>query len=260
MCKELIRLTALAPVLSVVLAGTALAADPNLVAWYRFDGDASDSSGNGLHGKEMGDPTYEAGVLGQAIHLDGDGDYVDCGNSPQFDITNFITFTYWIKVFKFDKPWNTVLSKGDNSWRSSRARRNNFIEAAVTGTTGDFTYGVTPVDDGQWHHVGFVYDGQRTCLYVDGEVDASEPSSGQINVSSYPLWIGENSQFPGSCWNGLIDDVQIYNRALSQEEVQIIMQGGAGEYPQAWGQYRAAYYDRRYRTSWATTPVRYLLS
>ncbi|TKJ35764.1 MAG: hypothetical protein CEE38_14250 [Planctomycetes bacterium B3_Pla] len=207
--------------------------DPNLVAWYRFDGDASDISGNNLHGTEMGNPTYEAGVFGQAISLDGDGDYVDCGLAPEFDITDFITFTYWIKVVEFDKGWNTVLSKGDDSWRSSRAARNNFMEAAVTGTTGDYTYGVTPVDDRQWHHVGFVYDGKRNYLYLDGELDASEPSTGQINVSSHPLWIGENSQFQGGCWNGLIDDVQIYNRALSQEEVQIIMQRSSGEYPRA---------------------------
>jgi hypothetical protein len=64
-------------------------------------------------------------------------------------------------------------------------------------------------------------------------VDASEPSTGQIDVSSYPLWIGENSQFPGSCWNGLIDDVRIFNRALSHEEIQAIMLSSGGAYPNA---------------------------
>lgn len=233
MSKKLIYLISFVSVLCLFQTRIANADDPSLVAWYRFDGDASDSSGNELHGTEMGNPTYEAGVFGLAIRLDGDGDYVDCGFAPEFDITDFITFTYWIKVVEFDKGWNTVLSKGDDSWRSSRAGRNNFMEAAVTGTTGDYTYGVTPVDDDQWHHIGWVYDGTMNYLYVDGEVDATEESTGQINVSSYPLWIGENSQFPGGCWNGLIDDVQIYNRALSQEEVQIIMQSNAGEYPQA---------------------------
>ena len=237
MCRKLICLATLVFVLSMVLAGIAAAADPGLVAWYRFDGDATDSSGNNLHGTEMGNPTYEAGVFGQAISLDGDGDYVDCGLAPEFDITDEITFTYWIKVFAFDKGWDTVLSKGDDSWRSSRAGFNNFMEAAVNGTTGGYTYGVTPVDDDQWHHVGFVYDGTMNYLYVDGEVDASEPSTGQIDVSSYPLCIGANSQHLGegwsSCWNGLIDDVQIYNRALSQEQVQIIMQRSPDEYLQA---------------------------
>jgi len=235
MCKKLVYLFSFVLVTSLLLTSVAEGADPSLVAWYRFDGDAFDSSGNELHGTEIGNPTYEAGVFGQAISLDGDGDYVDCGLAPEFDITDFITFTYWIKVVEFDKEWNTVLSRGDDSWRSSRAGLNNFMEAAVGGTTGNYTYGITPVDDEQWHHVAWVYDGTMNYLYVDGEVDATEENSGQITVSSYPLWIGDNSQATGRFWTGLIDDVQIYNRALSQEEVQRVMQASAGAFPQASG-------------------------
>jgi len=222
---------ALVVVIGLFAASVAQGADPSLVAWYRFDGDASDSSGNNLHGTEMGDPTYTTGVFGQAIDMDGDGDYIDCGLDPKFDITDQITFTYWIQVRAFDKQWNTVLSRGDDSWRSSRADLNSFMEAAVGGTTGNYTYGVTPVDDGQWHHVGWVYDGTMNYLYVDGEVDATEENSGQITVSSYPLYIGDNSQATGRYWNGLIDDVMIFNRGLSQEEIQQIMQTSAGAYP-----------------------------
>jgi hypothetical protein len=233
MCKKLTCLAILSFVLSIVLAGIATAADPSLVAWYRFDGDVTDSSGNDLHGTEMGNPTYETGVFGQAISLDGDGDYVDCGLDPKFDITDFITFTYWIKVVALDKEWNTVLSRGDDSWRSSRADFNNFMEAAVGGTSGNYLYGVTPVDDGQWHHIAAVYDGTTFYLYADGELDASEPSTGQITASSYPLYIGDNSQATGRFWNGLIDDVMIFNRALSQEEIQDIMLSSAGSFPVA---------------------------
>ena len=217
-------------VLGLILVSTAGAADPSLVAWYRFDGDASDSSGNNLHGTEMGNPTYDAGVFGQAINLDGDGDYVDCGDPVEFDITDFITFTFWIKVNAFDRGWNTVLSRGDDSWRSSRAGTNNFMEAAVGGTSGNYTYGVTPVDDGEWHHVGWVYDGTMNYLYLDGEIDATEENSGQITVSTYPLYIGDNSQATGRFWNGLIDDVMIYNRALTQEEIQDVMLSSAGAF------------------------------
>jgi len=217
MCRRLIHLAAFGFVLSLVLTSAAQGADPSLVA----------------HGTEIGDPTYTTGVFGQAIDLDGDGDYVDCGDPPEFDITDQITFTYWIQVRAFDRDWNTVLSRGDDSWRSSRAGTNNFMEAAVGGTTGNYTYGVTPVDDGQWHHVAWVYDGAMNYLYVDGEVDATEESTGQITVSSYPLYIGDNSQATGRFWNGLIDDLMIFNTALSQEEIQDIMQSSGGSYPYA---------------------------
>jgi hypothetical protein len=235
MFNRLIYFISLILVTSLIMSSSALCADPSLVAWYRFDGNADDSSGNNIHGTEMGNPTYEPGVFGQAISLDGDGDYVDCGLHPKLDITEFITFTYWIKVVEFDKEWNTVISRGDDSWRSSRAGMNNFMEAAVGGTTGNYTYGVTPVDDGEWHHVGWVYDGTMNYLYVDGEIDATEESTGEITVSSYPLYIGDNSQATGRFWTGLIDDVIIFNRPLTQNEIQKIMLSSLGDFPQASG-------------------------
>jgi hypothetical protein len=235
MSKKLIYLSSFVFVLCLVFTSIAECADPGLVAWYRFDGNALDSSGNEIHGTEVGNPTYEPGVFGLAISLDGDGDYVDCGFAPELDITEFLTFTYWIKVVEFDKEWNTVLARGDDSWRSSRAGLNPFMEAAVGGTAGNYTYGVTPVDDGEWHHVGWVYDGTMNYLYVDGEIDATEENSGQITVSSYPLFIGTNSQHVDRTWTGLIDDVMIYNRPLTQAEIQVVMLSSAGDYPKAAG-------------------------
>jgi hypothetical protein len=227
-CGSIVRLVF---VVGIVLAGVAQSADPSLVAWYRFDGDASDSSGNGLHGSEVGDPTYVEGVFGQALDLDGDGDYIDCGNPPEFDIREVITFMYWIHVRSFDADWNTVIAKGDNSWRSSRAGTNNYMEAAVSGTSGNYLYSTTPVDDGQWHHIAAVYDGATFSIYVDGEPDGSEASTGQIASSTYSVYIGENSQATGRHWNGLIDDLMIFNSVLTQEEIRRIMQSSAGAYP-----------------------------
>jgi len=207
------------------LAGhRAIPVDPgtdNLVARYEFENNVDDSSGNGLHGTVVGDPEFVEGPpgFGMALDFDGDGDYVDCGNPPEFTTTEQISFAYWIKVRVFDADWNTVIAKGDDSWRSSRAGTNNFMEAAVGGTSGNYIYGVTPVDDEQWHHVGAVYDGATFKIYVDGDLDASEESTGQIAVSSYNVYIGENSQATGRFWNGLIDDVVIYNRALTAGEV-----------------------------------------
>ncbi len=236
MCKKLSVLASFVLVLCLVFTSIAECADdPGLVAWYRFDGDALDSSGNDLHGTEMGGPTYEPGVFGQAISLDGTDDYVDCGSDPEFDIIDQISFTYWIKVVAFDRQWNTVFSRGDDSWRSSRAGMNNFMECGMRGTSGDYLFGVTPVDDGQWHHIAASYDGTTFYVYTDGELDASEPSTGQITLSAYPLYIGNNSQNTDRFWNGLIDDLMIFNRALSQDEIQIIMQSSAGDYPQAAG-------------------------
>jgi hypothetical protein len=139
MFKRLIYLISFVLVTSLILSSAAECADPGLVAWYRFDGNADDSSGNDLHGTEMGGPTYEAGVFGQAMSFDGNDDYVDCGSDPKFDIIDQISFSYWIKVVEFDRQWNTVFSRGDDSWRSSRAGLNNYMECGMRGTSGGTT-------------------------------------------------------------------------------------------------------------------------
>ena len=195
-----------------------------LVAYYNFENDANDSSGNNIHGTLVGDAGFAEGPAGygMALNLDGDGDYVDCGLDPNLDITEQITFTYWMKAVALDKGWNTILSRGDDSWRSSRAGTENSMEAAVGGTSGNYLLGTTPVDDGQWHHVGAVYNGETFSLYVDGELDEIEESTGLITVSSYPLYIGNNSQNTDRDWTGLIDEVTIYNRALSDLEVMYL--------------------------------------
>ena len=67
---------------------------------------------------------------------------------------------------------------------------------------------------GSWTHLALTYDGSRCGLYVNGALAASQPVSGAIQSSSNPLWIGGNSPY-GEYFNGLIDDVRVYNRALT---------------------------------------------
>jgi beta-galactosidase len=75
------------------------------------------------------------------------------------------------------------------------------------------------VNDGQWHHVAGVYDGSKMYLIIDGEVDSSQSASGRINTNSQPVYIGNNAEMNARFWNGLIDDVRVYNYALGIEEV-----------------------------------------
>jgi hypothetical protein len=115
----------------------AVAADPaGLVAHYPFEGNAINASGFAPVGNGIlvGDPAYQAGISGQAIQLDGNGDYVQCGNGSLFNLTKQLTVAAWIKVNKFDKKYQTIISKGDNSWRLARAGDSGSIEFACNGT------------------------------------------------------------------------------------------------------------------------------
>jgi hypothetical protein len=206
----------------------------SLVAHYEFEGNPADTSGvqSATDGILVGNSTYEAGPSGQAIRFDGN-DCVNCGNRSSFNLTSQFTITVWIKVNKFEKEYQTIISKGDNSWRLARAGKSNSIEFACNGTaatkwngTGEVTWAVssiTNLNDGKWHHVAGVFDGSALCLYIDGLLEAAKAAAKSIDISNYDVCIGSNAQAPGRDWNGLIDDVRIYDYALSQAQIVSVM-------------------------------------
>jgi len=202
-----------------------------LVAWWKLDDSSgqnvTDSSGFAHNGKLIGDPSWVDGIADGALEFDGDGDYVDMGKDPAFDIENQITISVWIKVNAFDKDWQNIISKGDRAWRLQRNWNKNTLEFACSGLVvpgNDWgpIYGNINVNDGHWHHVAGVYDQQKIYLYIDGNLDSSTAASGTIRVNEEPVYIGANSQIPDRFYNGLIDDVRIYNYALNPEEISEI--------------------------------------
>lgn len=208
------------------------ALDTSLVGLWRFNDEAGttavDSSGNGNNGTLEGDPQWVAGKIEGALEFDGVGDYVNCGDNEVLDIQNQITLACWFKVDTFGRNWATLIAKGDSSYRLSRGESNYSIHFGFQGAVSSpysWFDGRKRVNDNQWHHAAGVYDGTEARIYIDGELDASQPGSGPMNVSGYPLYIGENAQAFGRYWNGFIDDVRIYNRALSQEELLVVMTG-----------------------------------
>ncbi|MCP4256497.1 MAG: LamG domain-containing protein, partial [Planctomycetes bacterium] len=243
MSKKLIYAISIVLTLGLVLTSTVEAVDPDLVGYWKFDETsgttAQDATGNGNDGTLNGDPQWTAGMLGGALEFDGDGDYVDIGDDPIFNFTDQITVACWIKVSQFTVGWQAIFTMGDDSWRLQRQTTTDTLCWActgVTGTPGDWwLHGDVNVNDGQWHHTVGVYDGSKYYLYVDGELDASKDTSGTMSTSSYPVMIGANAQQTGREFEGLIDDVRVYKRALMATEILGVMSGGGAEYPLASG-------------------------
>ncbi|MCP4259513.1 MAG: tetratricopeptide repeat protein [Planctomycetes bacterium] len=202
----------------------------SLVALWKLDETsgsiAKDSAGNN-NGTLIGDSQWQpsAGKLGGALEFDGDGDFVKIGAESDFDIADQISISAWIKVNRFDKEWQAVIAKGDSAWRLQRNQNEDSLEFACTGLKipsgapwGNL-FGKRSVNDGQWHHVVCIYDASKMYIIIDGEEDTSQSASGRINMNSEPVYIGENSENTGRYWNGLIDDVRIYNYALRKDDV-----------------------------------------
>jgi hypothetical protein len=243
MCRKLIYSCSFVLVLGLILTSVAKAVDPDLIGYWKFDETsgttAQDATSNGNDGTLNGDPQWAGGMLGGALEFDGDGDYVDIGDDPIFKITDQITVACWIKVSQFTVDWQAIFTMGDDSWRLQRqTTTDNLCWACtgVTGTPGDWwLHGDVNVNDGEWHHTAGVYDGSKYYLYVDGELDASKDTSGTMSISSFPVFIGANAQQGGREFEGLIDDVRVYKRALMDTEILGVMSGGGAEYPLASG-------------------------
>jgi len=204
-----------------------------LVAWWKLDADkqgkAVDSSGHGLHGKLVGDAVFITDPeRGTVLSLDGNGDYVDCGSNPAFDIGGALTIAAWIKSKPSENSQGTLLAKGD-SWKLTGAL-NDTLAFSYGVQAGSWSAGMANGNmsgrDGQWHHVAGSYNGWETKLYIDGKLDNSQVGrKALIRPNKAPLLIGNNSETLGTFWNGFIDDVRIYSYALSPEEVEMLYEG-----------------------------------
>jgi hypothetical protein len=200
-----------------------------LLAYYAMDGDVTDGSGNGNDGVIMGDPGFVDGVAGQAIDLDGDGDYIDCGANPLFGMqeTNEMTVATWVTIRSVAHQWAAIVAKGEYSWRLGIANRDPIFHFGIAwGLLSDTTFfdGVTTVGYDEWHHVAAVFDSANMMIYLDGALDNSVPTTEKIGSCNANLLIGENPEAAGRYWDGLIDEVLIYDRALSAEEILFLAQ------------------------------------
>lgn len=198
-----------------------------LVAHWQLDessgSTAEDSAGNNdgvLHSDPQWRPSN--GRMNGALEFDGLDDYVDCGNNSVFDITDEITVAAWVNISRVNVDWQTIVAKGDSAWRLSTAEDEMRFHFAVTGgPPWNYVNGDTVVDADEWHHVCGTYDGMNMRLYVDGMEDSASPvaESNGVSVCEYNVFIGENEEQRGRYWDGLIDDVRIYNCPLTTAEV-----------------------------------------
>ncbi|MBM3237270.1 LamG domain-containing protein [Candidatus Poribacteria bacterium] len=206
--------------------------DNSLVLYLSFEenqGDKTkDQSETGTTGSLKNDVKWtKDGKYGNALSFAGANQYVEVPNVPQLDITKEITMEAWIYPIEV---------QGDSSLygRRNSANQGGYcmqwtagkIETWIhiggwQGTRGKQT--VTP-KTGMWHHVAGVYDGKKVIQYVNGELDIEFALSGAMNNVAEVFRVGQ-AQTSLTPMHGTIDEVTIYNRALTQKEIQEDMNG-----------------------------------
>ncbi|MFQ6039233.1 MAG: LamG domain-containing protein [Candidatus Poribacteria bacterium] len=241
-------------VISLMFVGLSSAKiDPrNIMGMWLFDegkGDAAkDSSENGNDGALMNKPKWVKGKLGGALEFDGVATYVDCGNEPSLDITKEITVMAWVQFDGLDYKnstgkLNTIAAKGypdalapHAGWWFSYDNRNNKQDFPYTcfgnkkggwaGGGNNFSGHPSTFKDGEWYHFAFTIAKSIAVLYIDGaQLGADKPLVNLVlSDTGRNLTIGS----AGTNWyfDGIIDEVAIFNVALSENDIGSIMTKG----------------------------------
>lgn len=208
-----------------------------LVSWWRAEGDVLDSMGN-APGALLGGAGFAEGRVGQAFNVNGDqGKLVQIPDAPVLNLTNTLTFEAWINVTAHSAN-DAVLVVGKDAPAGVRQYMiglvnvgSKWVFRAHLGLTSGFMVmdGTAAVLPGNWYHVALTYDGGQFRSFVNGALDASMNATGAIVTSTSPLLIGGFGTGPWN-FNGRVDEVSLYDRALGQSEIQAIMNaGGAGK-------------------------------
>ena len=199
-----------------------------LVAFYPFNGNAQDESGNDNHGTVSGSVLTKDrfGNPNSAYLFDGLDDYIDIGNDTSLALSENLTITAWIKPDQISVFWGTIIGReqfGDSYWFSIHSKIDNraftlYLENVIqynNNIDNFWNYNV-------WQHVAVTYDKSHVNFYVNGTLAEQIPSSGIIGLPNNNLYIGQ-AGLPKAKWaypfGGSIDDIRIYNLALTEAEV-----------------------------------------
>jgi hypothetical protein len=196
----------------------------NLAAYYPFNGNANDESGNGNNGF-----VYQAvltsdrfGNPGKAYYFDGINDYIQVQNNFSLNFQNSITINFWMQPAEFFEREAYPISHGnwENRWKISIT--NKKIRWTIKTTSGikDLDSESELVLD-SLYNVTAIYDGNDFEVYLNGELDAFSTFTGNILTTNIDLIFAQ--VLPGSSsynFKGILDDIRIYNYALSYPEVK----------------------------------------
>ena len=237
MCRRLISLAC-----SVVILGLVSNASAGLLAhWELDDGSgttALDSSGNGHAGTLLGDPQWVTGVIGSgALSLDGSDGLVEVGHDASFSLEAALTISTWVKLNDLSTYYFLVCKQPSGTARDNYPGNYEFRTESGTGdlqfghqeTEGEqytFYNSTTSITAGQWYHVAVVVtNGGLVEFYIDGMAAGSAPQTTNFGVlNEEPVRIGGRKD-GYSFFNGFLDDVYLYDQALSADQVQKHFEG-----------------------------------
>ncbi len=209
----------------------------DIVSWWPGEGDARDILGDGsTDGTLVGGVTFADGMVGQAFLFNGVDGRVEVPHNPNQNTGSQITIEAWVNPSSsgHGRPIaqkRSVSNVGGYTFETVHGPfgPDNALQFGIW-TGGTLTLLISPANvlaNGTWQHVAATYDGTAIKIYVNGVERASMSASGAIDAVTDPLVMGRNVVNPAFAWDGLIDEVSLYARALDPEEIQAIVDAGS---------------------------------
>jgi hypothetical protein len=202
---------------------------PRMVAEYRFDectwggnaGEVLDSSGNNLHGTIFGTPAPDTGKINNAgSFINGENMGISLPGSPTLKPQEGITISAWIKRIDVSNLGLQNIYHFGNWQQFLRLDQTSDIVFSLTGKGTLRASGV--VNNLDWNHVAATYDDNKMVIYVNGQEQASQNASGNIEYTGNQFIIGNISTGSPASFNGKIDELKIFDKALTSQQISTL--------------------------------------
>jgi hypothetical protein len=238
LARSLVCFLALAVTLALATGDTLADVRDGLIAEYRFDESAgrvaSDSSGHHLHGRLEGAPQWVKGYYGNGLRFDGAQDYVYIGHHEALDVRQY-TLAAWVRTDgrTSDPQRQEILEKAGAYWLNIRNDSHTLRAGGFFGGCRGHAYwtyfdtaAAVPLQT--WTHVSATYDGKALTIYLNGDRAVSKAEDRHPCTTNHRLLIigakkSEDHSPAEAFFSGILDEVRIYARALSQAEIQEVM-------------------------------------
>jgi chitodextrinase len=217
---------------SNVASATTLSTNPQLVAAYSFDegsgNSVADLSGHGNNGTTANTTWASTGKFGKALLFNGANALVTIPDSPSLHLTTAMSLEAWVNPTAANTAWRDIIYKANDNYYLEGASPSGppMIGVTIAGGSAE-AYGTAGLSTNTWTFLAATYDGATLRLYVNGTQAASQSRAGSIITAGTPLQIGGDSVW-GQFFQGMIDEVRIYNVTLTPGQIQADMATAVG--------------------------------
>ena len=172
-----------------------------------------------------GGTLVDAGRYGDALSFNGTSSLVRVADSASLDLTSGMTLSAWIQPRRSQSGWRTILQQQTDAYFLNASNETGALRPRVAGRSArqlQYLSGPTANPVNAWTHVALTYDGTTCGCTSTAPRSPATPRPARSRRTTSPLWIGGNSPY-GEYFHGLIDEVRVYNRALTPTEIQTDM-------------------------------------